>query len=851
MPSRSGDPALFESNKDALGAVRRWLALNRDVIVTGDVGSGRSLLLAELLYRSVSRASAVLLRAAGDGPLAAFHAQPSFAQSGVGPTVTDATAWLMDEVGGHKGTLLVDDLDQLDPDSAAVVARVLRATGAALVATTRSARLHDVPAPLALLVPERAPAVERLVSLGFDGIYHLVAEELGGPVDLPLASAVLSSSGGNPRVALALTTAARHIRVIDREGGIWRKIGQFDDVPGDAVVNALLGAASDEEVRALELLSWVGPVRDQVAAALVERPLLTRLQDVGRVVEHPSGSGTEATITVSPPALGAALRDRVGPADAHDMARFVTGRVGSAVPLPYLAERDVGVLLQAGDRRAELDYHRWSTEIADLALADAAAAEAVLHREWQLTPTVRVANAYLDLLMRRPARPLLHAVFTRTEITGDEPESDLLQFCVQRARWAAWEGLPADQTAALPFADDPRVVRVLAQLVGRRRAVLDALEPTTETWPAPECSGLAWVDAWSVVAVAGALLDAGRPDLALPLIDRVGEGATGDAEHDAEALRTLCLLMLDRVDEAESWSRHLLERAYQARDLTGVRVHAAALTEVLTFAGRRREAWRVLNTSLSLGSPGPAGTSFYRRGLALGTAVQAIDPEDNLVAPLAREIADAATTDGVLGGMEPIALAARDRDAGHDLAAARRLEQAAARATVEGRDACAVMLWLARDMPPSTEIVGAIDAAVARGRMPVFEPYLRLARAVLTPDPAEVALALPRVSRAVAPGLVARAHELLRRGTEERPVVPAAPVEVVPVEAAHHDDQVKHLTSREREVAMLARRGLTNKEIAVRLVLSIRTVENHMAAVLKKLGVNKRSGLRSWTFTDG
>jgi hypothetical protein len=117
MPSRSGDPALFESNKDALGAVRRWLALNRDVIVTGDVGSGRSLLLAELLYRSVSRASAVLLRAAGDGPLAAFHAQPSFAQSGVGPTVTDATAWLMDEVGGHKGTLLVDDLDQLDPSA--------------------------------------------------------------------------------------------------------------------------------------------------------------------------------------------------------------------------------------------------------------------------------------------------------------------------------------------------------------------------------------------------------------------------------------------------------------------------------------------------------------------------------------------------------------------------------------------------------------------------------------------------------------------------------------------------------------------------------------------------------------
>jgi DNA-binding NarL/FixJ family response regulator len=48
------------------------------------------------------------------------------------------------------------------------------------------------------------------------------------------------------------------------------------------------------------------------------------------------------------------------------------------------------------------------------------------------------------------------------------------------------------------------------------------------------------------------------------------------------------------------------------------------------------------------------------------------------------------------------------------------------------------------------------------------------------------------------------------------------------------------LTERQLEVARLVGAGLTNQEIAARLVLSVRTVENHVAAVLGKLGVRKR-----------
>jgi DNA-binding CsgD family transcriptional regulator len=52
------------------------------------------------------------------------------------------------------------------------------------------------------------------------------------------------------------------------------------------------------------------------------------------------------------------------------------------------------------------------------------------------------------------------------------------------------------------------------------------------------------------------------------------------------------------------------------------------------------------------------------------------------------------------------------------------------------------------------------------------------------------------------------------------------------------------LTRREREVATLAARGLSNLEIADRLVVSVRTVENHLHRAFTKLGVEGRGELR-------
>ena len=48
------------------------------------------------------------------------------------------------------------------------------------------------------------------------------------------------------------------------------------------------------------------------------------------------------------------------------------------------------------------------------------------------------------------------------------------------------------------------------------------------------------------------------------------------------------------------------------------------------------------------------------------------------------------------------------------------------------------------------------------------------------------------------------------------------------------------LTARQLEVLALVAEGLTNTEIAERLVVSPRTAEHHVAAVLTKLGATTR-----------
>ncbi len=65
-------------------------------------------------------------------------------------------------------------------------------------------------------------------------------------------------------------------------------------------------------------------------------------------------------------------------------------------------------------------------------------------------------------------------------------------------------------------------------------------------------------------------------------------------------------------------------------------------------------------------------------------------------------------------------------------------------------------------------------------------------------------------------------------------------------EVAIADDELDLLSRREQEVMRLIARGYTYREVASDLFISIKTVETHVSAVLRKLQLSNRNELTHW-----
>ncbi|HEY0187292.1 MAG TPA: helix-turn-helix transcriptional regulator, partial [Cellulomonas sp.] len=65
-------------------------------------------------------------------------------------------------------------------------------------------------------------------------------------------------------------------------------------------------------------------------------------------------------------------------------------------------------------------------------------------------------------------------------------------------------------------------------------------------------------------------------------------------------------------------------------------------------------------------------------------------------------------------------------------------------------------------------------------------------------------------------------------------------------DVATGDDELDRLSAREREVMRLIARGYSYREVATELFISIKTVETHVSAVLRKLQLSSRHELTRW-----
>jgi len=155
--------------------------------------------------------------------------------------------------------------------------------------------------------------------------------------------------------------------------------------------------------------------------------------------------------------------------------------------------------------------------------------------------------------------------------------------------------------------------------------------------------------------------------------------------------------------------------------------------------------------------------------------------------------------------------------------------------------------WLVATAVHAELCVAASDKSSARRLMSSLEPFseLHVMAGVMAPYEGPVAYYLGLL--AALTGQFTLAHDHLSESIRRSEVMHApAFTELARVAISSLISTGGPLTLREREVADLVASGSTNREIATGLTLSERTVENHVSNVLRKIGINSRSGVAAW-----
>jgi DNA-binding CsgD family transcriptional regulator len=164
------------------------------------------------------------------------------------------------------------------------------------------------------------------------------------------------------------------------------------------------------------------------------------------------------------------------------------------------------------------------------------------------------------------------------------------------------------------------------------------------------------------------------------------------------------------------------------------------------------------------------------------------------------------------------------RQTGHTHINALILHVLAASAGSQGRPARSARLWGAAET-----LREALGVALGPAERYHYGPYIAAARDQLDEVTWETAWAEGRgmtLEEAVE-------HAL----SEEKSAAPAGPPQnATPIK----------LTRREREVAALVAQGLSSRQVASALTISERTADNHVANVLKKLGIHSRDEIGDW-----
>lgn len=400
---------------DALAAVRA----GRNVRIAGKRLSGRSTALRTVVAELESTGVRVI-SAAGDR-LAAE--QPGYVlehlRSGLG--VTPRARDLASTIDALAAALTADDVFALDDPhlidalSLRAIAALRQRLGFRIVLTECAGRLRD--AELPTVWPETVVPVP---DLDLPRTAAVLQDLLGEPVEQRTLTLLFSSSGGVLGLLLALADSARTAGLLVREGAQWRAPnGELWNPHLAPLLDGLLAELAPEERGLIEWIAADGPVTIEEARTRADAATLARVLQLKFVA--PAGLSESERVQVWPPLL--AQRFRAAP------------RVGATRSGPGDDVSGLGEVLLGERPSHPLALLARAFAVHDEELAASA------YRSWSLTPTLRNAIHYLQTAMGMPAETArVRTVLARTRFDPQRrsaPANVLLAF--RKLDWLLFE----------------------------------------------------------------------------------------------------------------------------------------------------------------------------------------------------------------------------------------------------------------------------------------------------------------------------------------------------------------------------------------------------------------------------
>lgn len=845
------------------------------VVLAGAAGVGKSRLAREVVDRLDAEGRVVhrhvATRAGASIPFGCLLTLiPSPAGAfGAGDNRLDALRRVLDRLRAEARrdgppVLVIDDAHLLDEASAALLVQIDLERCASLLLTIRSG--EPAPAEVTSLWRNGGLARLDLQALSLDQTARLVSLVLGGPVDERALDRVWRVTTGNPLFVREVVRNALRDDTLRRHQGLWTWHGDLR--PDGRLVDAVRADVDHVEGGVRSLVHLVA-VADEVPVALLDHlPDAVHLADAERAGLLRLDPAT-GRVALAHPLYGEVLRAEL-PASEQRTKRWQLARA----------------LRAAGDQPDSVMWAAWLLDAGDLVDPDL------------LIRGARQANVLLDYAV---ARNLATAALETATDPGQRLQAGLaLTFALNgEARWAEADAV-LNRLVDEPGPDDLRA-RLALEHTRARVAGLDDVDGGLELlqrW-ADNTSDHVWHDV-IVAERAGVLAAAGRSDEAMAIALALLEPGNDDRVRlKAFGAIGVELAQRGRVAQVQELADELLPASLVLRSEIPGAPFAIIVAQLLchTIEGNLD----ALDAIVSMAVAAYAGGDDEARGLLLaaqggasllrgrvrtacdqlGQAIGLLEASGRTarIASVAMLLVEASALDGdpVAASaaldrarrafranearQEPILrraaaweLAVRDGPVAGRLAAMEAADWAHSQGMRWVEVSClhdAVRLGAGRD-------AGRRLARVARsvdGRLPAC--VAALGAAVASGDGNGVLAVTDRLSELgfelIAADSAAVAARLLRRTgdltgaarAEERAAALVARCEGrgSPIFAAEAERDRPALTRREREIVHLAAAGRSNRAIADELVLSVRTVEGHLARAYAKLGVERRADL--------